>query len=636
MISIRQKDILLLLAKNNEPITAEWIAKELRVSDRTIRKEIKELQADSSPLSISIESVKGKGYQMHVHDQSLFLKGISQYTNADESAVNFSEQNSRVLYLLKRLLLEKEFTKLEQFEDEMFVSKSTIQNDLKLVRNMLDKYNLALVTRPHYGIQVTGDEYRKRLCFSNYILNMNKDLQTGSLPLLDDELFEHIKKIIIKKVNVYKIDISDISLVNLTNHILIACKRIEKGFVIEKIEHLNDGKYPFERIVATEILMEVETYTNLVFPESEIDYIMIHLLGTKLLLHKDTLDEYSEFDNTNAIVECMLERLRAELNWDFREDIEFRQALTLHIRPAMNRLRFNMNIRNPLLNEIKIKYPGAFEGAVIASKCMEEYLSIKIDEHEIAYIALHLGVALERKKTMKKQLKRVIVVCASGVGSAKLLFYKLQRLFERELEIVDSINFYNLADYDLTSIDLIISTVPINVDLGVPVQVVHTFLEEQDVKQIKENISILNKETKDNYLDPSRVFLHQDLHSKEEVISLLSNELYKQGLVSTEYVQLVVERESIASTCFGNLVAIPHPSIPETETTFWTVCTLKRPIKWHDNQMVQLICLLNIQKGAKGDLENMYQRLIKVIEDKSIVQKIIKSKSINEVIALFS
>lgn len=638
MLSIRQKNILLLLSKNNEPISAEWIAKELRVSDRTIRNEIKEMQVESEALGIRIESIKGKGYQLQVNDHPLFMKEVSSLIDDpnEKSSINFSIQKSRVIYLLKRLLLEKECIKLEQFEDEMFVSKSTIQNDLKLVRKMLHHYHLKLVARPHYGIQVEGNEFMKRLCFSNYILNVSSDLNIESsvLPLLDGKLFENIKKIIIKKVNFYKIEISDISLENLTNHILIACKRIEKGFIIEKIEHLTGQKYPFEKIVAEEIIKEVEAYTNFIFPESEIDYIIIHLLGTKLI-HKNTLTEYSEFDNTGKIVRCMLEKLRSELNWDLREDIEFVQALTLHIRPAMNRLRYKMNIRNPLLNEIKANYPSAFEGAVISSKCIEEYLSLKIGEHETAYIALHIGVALERMKTKEKKLKRVIVVCASGVGSAKLLFYRLQHLFGRELEIVDSINYYKLAEYDLTSIDLIISTIPIHLDLDVPVRVVNTFLEEEDIKNIKENISRMNHEQKMDYLHPSRVFIQMEFEDKESVIHFLSHELYKQGLVSEDYVKLVLERESIASTGFGNLVAIPHPSTPETEITFWTVCTLKRPINWHNNQMVQLICLLNIQKGPKGDLEKMYQRLITIVEDKSIVQKIIKSRSANEIITLF-
>lgn len=370
------------------------------------------------------------------------------------------------------------------------------------------------------------------------------------------------------------------------------------------------------------------------FPSAELDYIIIHLMGTKLL-HENALTEYREFDETREIIVCMLARLKAELAWDFTDDKEFSHALALHIRPALNRLRYEMNIRNPLVNEIKLKYPSAFEGAIIASKCLEERLSIKIEEDEIGYIALHIGVALERMKRKARRRKRIILVCASGVGSAKLLSYRLQELFNRELEIVECINYYRLADYDLSSIDLVISTIPIAERIIAPVQVVSNFLEAEDIKGIKKQLILADKENKDSYLAESHVFIHKRLDTKSAVIEFLSEMLYEQGLVSKEYANLVLEREAIAATSFGNLVAIPHPTSPDTTETFWTVCTLAKPINWNENQMVQVVCLLNISKDAKGDLEDMYEQLISIIEDKKVIQQVIKAKSKQEVIRLF-
>lgn len=638
MITKRQKYILLLLIGNKELVTAEWIANELGVSDRTVRTEIKELQTQSAAFGICIDSARGKGYKLEVKDQDLLDKVCQPLIKetADENQSDFSDQNSRVLYILKRFLLGRHPIKLECFEDEVFVSKPKIQNDLKIVRSILERYQLKLVTRPHYGTHVEGDEYMKRLCFSNYILsrNGNSSIENCSFQVIDENLFGKIKEVIIKKVNDYKIEVSDIALENLATHITIACKRIEEGFVIENFEKHLFEKYPFEKIVAQEIVKEVESFSGLIFPVSEIDYIIVHLLGTKLI-HKQTLNQFSGYDELGNIIHCMMEKLRHELNWDFSTDIEFIQALTLHIRPAMNRLRYKMNIRNPLLNEIKTKYPSAFEGAAIASKCIEQYLSVEVGEHEIAYIALHVGVALERMKRSQKA-KRVMVVCASGVGSAKLLFYRLQNQLREEVEIVALTSYYQLNEYDFSFIDLIISTIPIKDDLGVPVQVVNTFLGEEDIKNIRECLSPNKKDKQPAYLDKSRIYIHMDFEDKESVICFLCEELYKQGLVSKDYVYSVLERESLAPTNFGNLTAVPHPMVPETEETFWTVCTLKRPIEWNNKEMVQFVCLLNIRKDPKGDLDRMYQKMISIIEDKSAVRKIVKSESAGELIELLN
>ena len=632
MLSGRQREILLLLSRHKEPVTAEWIAKELSVSDRTIRKELKNMQTDCKELGVTISPIKGKGYCLHILDQEVFQQEINPLLMEDPQ--DFSEQKTRVHFLLKRLLLQEGYVKLEQFEREMYVSKSTIQKDLRLVREMLGKYRLSLLVKPHYGVNVAGSEYRKRLCFANYRLMEEPFNHPNNSRLAEKSFAKEIKKIIINKVNVHKIEISDVALGNLTNHIVIACKRMEQGFAMRELEHTSGEEHPFEKKVAMEIIEEVEALTGFSFPRAELEYIIIHLMGTKLL-HENALTEYREFDETREIVSCMVARLKDELDWDFTSDREFLHALALHIRPAINRLRFEMNIRNPLVNDIKMKYPSAFEGAIIASICLEEWLSVKVEEDEIGYIALHIGVALERMKRKARKQKRVILVCASGVGSAKLLSYRLQEQFSRELEIVECINYYRLEDYDLSAIDLVISTIPIPERLTAPVQVVSNFLEAEDIKGIKKRLLSPDKDNKDSYLAEDHVFIGKRFETKAAVIAFLSNILYEKGLVSKEYEQLVLEREEIASTSFGNLVAIPHPTMPETSDTFWTVCTLARPIIWNENQMVQVVCLLNISKDAKGDLEEMYEQLISIIEDKKIIQQVIKAKSKTEVIRLF-
>lgn len=644
MFTKRQKAILSFLVQNKDPIPAEWMARQLGVSDRTVRDELKGLRLQSHALGVKIESIRGKGYKLEIQDVERFQKmGLLLIKNLHvENQTYLLEQNDRVIYILKKFLLEKRPIKLESLEEELFVSKPTIQSDLKIVREILQKYKLKLTVRPRHGMVVEGEEYMKRLCLSNYILHRHHGHNGGTKiaffeneDVFDRNLLTDIKEIIIKKVNEYNIEISDIALENLTIHIAIACKRIQEGFIIGDIQHNMNRKYPLEYLVATEIIKEVEHLTGLTFPQAEINYVIVHLLGTKLI-QQETLEEFSEYDEVKSIVQCMLEQLREKLGWDFSDDTELIQGLTLHIRPAMNRLRYKMNIRNPLLDEVKTKYTSAFEGAVIASKCISDYLDMEVGEHEIAYIALHIGVALEKRKNNEKKKLRVIIVCASGVGSAKLLFYRLQRLFNDEIEIVSSTNYYQLRDWDLSSIDLIISTIPIQENIAVPVLVVSPLLNEQDIGEIRRRLLDMKARDKENYLDESRVFIHKDFEDKESVIRFICQELYKQGLVSEYYVNSVLERESLAPTNFGNLVAIPHPLVPETEETFWAMCTLKRPIEWHGEQKVQVVCLLNIKKGPTGNLEKMYQKLLDILEDKTIVRKIVKSQSPKEIIEIIN
>jgi len=632
MLSNRQRQIIQLLLNSKETYSSEWIAKELGVSVRTIRNDIKQIQSEQDQHGYNLKSILGKGYKLEVENHKLNYNNINNCAVIKGGQLNFSEQKTRVYYLLERFLLEKNYLKLEDLEDEMFVSKSTIQKDLKEVRKLLEKYKLEIGNRPHYGLYLKGTELNKRLCLSNYLLHSDTNNQIGDTPFsIDKGFLNKIKVIIINKINQYKITISDISLENLVTHIAIACKRIEKNFIMEELNHHLDKNYPFESIVANAIVKDILYYIGIKFPKSEIDYIIIHLVGTKLLT-KEELMSYSNKDETKEIIDNILTRLKEKLNWDLYDDFEFIQALTLHIRPAINRLKYGLNIRNPLLEEIKKNYPTAFEGAVIAGKCIEKVLNKKIGENEIGYIALHIGIALERSKEKDRHIKRVLVVCASGIGSAKLLSYRLQNNFGNLIKIVDTASFYQLTDYNFSNIDLIISTIPIKTELEIPVLMVNNFLSVEDIDNIHDYLAFGKPREEQSYIDPSRIFLNLDLKERNSVLNFLCKQLYKQGLIPVNYIQSVLEREKLAPTSFGNLVAIPHPLYPMTEDTFWTICTLKQPIMWSDNQPVQLICLLNVKNGAKSTLERMYDKLIKITENKSIVQKIIRSKSKDEII----
>nr|MBU5238027.1 helix-turn-helix domain-containing protein [Vibrio cholerae] len=64
MLTQRQKNIVFYLLKSVKPVTARWIAKHLGVSDRTIRKECKDIQIESSSLGFELHLIRGKGYQI--------------------------------------------------------------------------------------------------------------------------------------------------------------------------------------------------------------------------------------------------------------------------------------------------------------------------------------------------------------------------------------------------------------------------------------------------------------------------------------------------------------------------------------------------------------------------------------------
>ncbi len=59
-------------------------------------------------------------------------------------------------YILKYILYNNTYIKLEDLANSLYVSKFTILNDIKRIKPILLKYNLILVSKPYYGVKIEG------------------------------------------------------------------------------------------------------------------------------------------------------------------------------------------------------------------------------------------------------------------------------------------------------------------------------------------------------------------------------------------------------------------------------------------------------------------------------------------------
>lgn len=641
MLTNRMTAILRELIAAETPITSEYLANVIEVTSRTIRNDIKELEDIISKYGTTIKSVRGSGYKLEVHNQELFRRLLQEVIEGQSSKDNAIPElpEDRVKYIIKRLLLERDYVKLEDIADDLYISKSTIQNDLKDAKRIFNSYGIVLDKKPNYGLKIKGDEVQLRFCISEYLFDRkltNHEVDSNNISILSNDEMSLIRSTILEQIKENNINLSDIGLNNLSIHIAIACRRIRNNNYVsmapEDLEKITNEK---EYEVAKKIILQIEDSLQVTFPEVEIAYIAIHLLGTKTIAQSNLSDKevLSIIDDDIAkLTFAILEAIDEKFMLDIKDDKELFISLSLHLRPTINRYKYGMNIRNPMLDEIKANYPIAFEAGILAGTILEKNIGVTINENEVGYLALHISAAMERSK-LNHKVKRCIVVCASGVGSAMLLKYKLQSEFGSKLTVLGTTEYYKLKETSLHEIDFIVSTIPIEDHLPIPVIEVNTILGESDFQKIEKIIS--DKEVnKLEYTREDLVFLQMKFETKDEVIVFLTNQLKKKALVGDDFYSAVLEREALSPTSFGNFVAIPHPITPKTDSTFWAICTLQKPIDW-GGRRVQFVCLLCVEKDSKSDFKKMYELLIKVIDSEKMVQQLIRCKNYHEFIQIF-
>lgn len=635
MLNARMKTILRELMALESPITGDYLATINQVTSRTTRNDVKDLNTIISEYGADIHTIMGKGYQLEVIDDHKFrhFLGTVFHEGVSNDRLIPSLPEERTVYLIKRFLLSNRYLKLDDLADEIYVSKSTIQNDLKNVKNVLSDYNIHLESRPNHGLRVAGDELKLRFCMAEYVFNRSDEI-SDKLP---QELFSSLNKkdmdaildIIVKEINANDITLSDVAINNLLIHIVIAYKRVREGHHVilyhTDFEEIVEQK---EFQVAERIVKKVEATFQVRFPEEEVAYAAIHLLGTKMVSvsgqgEGKTVDQLME-PKTYQLVDAILKKIEDKMNLKINGDQELIFALGLHLKPAINRYKYGMNIRNPMLEDIKRNYPLAYEAGIIAGLAIEEHTGSDINENEIGYLALHIGAAMERRK-METEPKRCLIVCASGLGSARLLYYRIKSKFEGMLDVTGTTEYYKLNQFDLDTVDFIISSVPIPDDISVPVIEVNAILGKQDIANI-ESFIVENKQSIYDYFQPDLLHLRKDFRSKEAVLRFMCGYLQEQSLIDDGFLDAIYEREKVASTAYGNLVAVPHPISPQSDETFLSVCTLENPIVWGE-QSVQFVCVLSVRRNSTEDLQSMYELLGQIIDSPTRVQKLIKAES---------
>ncbi|MDQ0360410.1 PTS sugar transporter subunit IIA [Breznakia pachnodae] len=133
----------------------------------------------------------------------------------------------------------------------------------------------------------------------------------------------------------------------------------------------------------------------------------------------------------------------------------------------------------------------------------------------------------------------------------------------------------------------------------------------------------------EEHVNKDLIYLNQDINSWEEVIEFLCVNVADYYHIEMDFKDSVFERESRGSTCYGNLVAIPHAMKSFYKKTILSFVTLSKPVQWKDRP-VQLVCLLNIGTDSENDIESVFSFLTELINDPERVKSLLASGSINE------
>lgn len=147
-----------LVAQNQ--MAFEELRLQLDVSAQTLAKSIEQLN-DILDGDATITQ-QGAFLQLQVYD---YARLETILAGSLRKASDFNSASKRVAYLLKRLLQSSSALVIDDLADEIGVSRSTINKDLKTAKALARTYSVMIQGKPNHGIQAVGTELNLRLLY---------------------------------------------------------------------------------------------------------------------------------------------------------------------------------------------------------------------------------------------------------------------------------------------------------------------------------------------------------------------------------------------------------------------------------------------------------------------------------------
>lgn len=697
--------ILQYLVEKNDFVKISEIAKEYKVTNRAIRYKIDKIEEFLVKNNFGYLDRKYKKGIRVPEDENLktyLNKFVGEYT---PYKYVYSKEE-RHLHMLLKLLQCDTPIKMRFFEKKLCVSKNTLLKELDYIDEWLKKRNLTLVRKPKIGMIVEGTEIDKRKAVvkiisqstsSEDLLNYvsRKSIQSKINNLQFDTLFSDIDidfiDSLIRRAEIeLKREFSDEAYGGLITHLSIMIKRVQLNKEIY-LPNLNEDivKETKEYQVSRSIIENIERHYNIIIPECEISYIVIHLLGAKVLKNISLGESKYNDSELKKVVNLMTEYVEMAYEIKFEKEKKgLIEGLILHLRPSIYRIKYGSNLINPLFHKIKTKYSELFRIVKAASKYLEEFIGSPLSEHEISYIVLHYGAALRLYEQRKSKKAKIIIVCGTGIGTSKMIAASIFQKFQVEImgtyasRNVDK-NILKTCDYIISTIDIpnlekddyikispllsekdflilnryllsIVKKADSNDEIEKANKIINIIKKYGDIKdeeQLKYEIMYELKRKDEKFPEEKREislseFLRKEtievkLNCKdwEDVILNATKSLEKKNYITYRYTEEIIKNLKNLGPymVIAPGICLAHANLPEEiNETSMSFINLKYPIKFHSkfNDPVKIV-LTFATKDKESHLYALSQ-FMDIINNTNELQKLMNASSKDEVLKIIN
>lgn len=616
----RIANMLQLLRKTPE-ITVSALASRLGVSERTVRNDIKQVNQMLEDCAV-IDGAQGK-YSLRIFQMERFREIFSEMIQADEF---LNSARNRMDYMFGRLMRSDEPLLTDELAYEMNVGRTTLMNDLKKLREEIEAYQLKIIGKTSKGLTLHGTETDIR----KYVLDNVYTSIYQEYPL-DAEITEEIQKTFSQ--HSFEKSVRD----SFEQFTTLMLDRFLTGHYIGLLpQRYYNLTARAEFGLIDQLVDRFSEILHIRIPIEEKLFVFLPIAGMRTPADIQEMRSIELDDSVRPLMRKILRQVKAEMDITIQSG-EFTEEFLYHLMFMLNRLRFHVPLKNPMLDDLREKYPLAYNMAGIAARVIQEECQLTVTEDERGYLASYFGVFLTEIDLEQEKPFRMAVVCGTGRVTARLVAVQLKKILDSSAEI-QLFADEKVSQELLDEFDIVLTTVDLPCTCNRPIIRIHEIFNERELlhkiekakywDQIAVPVLDNNWFVMTALLDESRFFVLKENDYPLAIDSMVSS-LTESGQVDDGFAQRLRDRERKGTMVFDHSVAIPHSIQYASDKLMLSIGIFPEAVRYQDHD-IRVVFLIGLPSQVEADdnlLIRVYDEIISITKDEELLNKIASAES---------
>lgn len=613
LLPLRQRQLLSYLQHATGYTTGSELSKNLGVSTRTIRNDISEINRILNGTGVQISSKHSFGYIIETRNTN-DLKKLTQ------SSESFISRIERLRHIALRLCLSEVPIDLDDLADEMYISKTTLEHDLKDFRHdfILPVPHIQMC-RSKNSIVLENNELKKRQILCRlYSENWNYNGRGNTFfkyQYLDEEEVNLCMREIDTFLFQYNIRIEDPNVVVLDLVISIAAKRIREGHGLK--EDRKDLYITDQASACVDAILDsLEKRLHVTYTRTErreiYEIVSCSAIPDISKVSRDNANQYFP-QKLIVFVNSWLRFVDETFNLMLLDDRDFYSSFLLYIRYLTMPVH-HLTASGIVRNLIQLQYAIEFEIAVTIQPYALDFFGSYLDFNEIMYLMLLISGGLAHQHPNRL---RTVIMTHFNLPAAFNIKAKLEENFSNFIKVTAMLPMYLKDDYDFTSTDLILSTTDkdIQTALHTPLIKISPFFTEDDHRRLEHHIqkvryqhlyqkdfphmlSILDQASWNELWTDSDYF---------HVLERLGNLFIDKGFANEQFLEGIFRQERLISFVTHPTFIIVHAHQGSLKTHV-EVATLNHRLRIN-GQKIRMIIMVSMVRADRGLIFKFFNEL---------------------------